>query len=145
MAQQHRLMRKGKRRTAGREAGTHLDGRPAAGVGVEPGAVPPLADEALDGGVQRPALLLLHGGRRRRRRRGGVRAAVVLPALLPRAATELQQRRRREREAENQQRAAATASGPHGRTNQQEPDSTPLLPRSESQNWIERSAPAPAI
>lgn len=99
------------RESAGR-AGTRLDGRPAAGVWVEPGAVPPLADEALDGGVQRPALLLLHGGRLRRRRRRGVRA--VLP-LLPRAATE--QRSRRERHAEEKQQPAATASAPHRQTN----------------------------
>jgi len=64
------------------QAGTHLDGRPAVGVGVEPGAIPRLADEALDGSVQDSALLLLHGGRRRRSRRG---VRPVLPLLPPRS------------------------------------------------------------
>lgn len=130
------------RESAGR-AGTRLDGRPAAGVWVEPGAVPPLADEALDGGVQRPALLLLHGGRlRRRRRRRGVRA--VLP-LLPRAATE--QRSRRERHAEEKQQPAATASAPHRQTNGNRTtahhSSTPRSEVRDQKNWIERSARAP--
>lgn len=138
--EQHGSIDRCERESAGR-AGTRLDGRPAAGVWVEPGAVPPLADEALDGGVQRPALLLLHGGRLRRRRRG-VRA--VLP-LLPRAATE--QRSRRERHAEEKQQPAATASAPHRQTNGNRTtahhSSTPRSEVRDQKNWIERSARAP--
>lgn len=139
--EQHGNIDRCERESAGR-AGTRLDGRPAAGVWVEPGAVPPLADEALDGGVQRPALLLLHGGRLRRRRRRGVRA--VLP-LLPRAATE--QRSRRERHAEEKQQPAATASAPHRQTNGNRTtahhSSTPRSEVRDQKNWIERSARAP--
>lgn len=50
-----------------REKG-NLNGRPAAGVRIEGGAIPALADESLDGRVESPLLLLLHWSRRRGRR-----------------------------------------------------------------------------